>query len=778
MTTAAPSQGRTTTTSRRFSQVYVDIPPSPYRRDSLKAATVKTPSDENMPEDNGDVHASSKRKRDGGDNGDVKEKKKVKTDKGGVKGKAASAEKSSLEEQYPHGYFHCHQCVQKRDARDGLQCTFRGHGGTQGRRCKLKYCKTCLKNRYGLDIDVLRQRHPNSLHGKELVEYVTDVDHVFKCPRCTKMCNCRTCRKAQGLPPTGNLTVTAKRTGADSVAAMLATNKNLTEAQAKQMDLPAPTPPAPKASSSKTATKETDSKPKRAYNRKPKPVPQPMWSPAPVPGSFTLEHGLSRVHIHDFVLRFSSFFGDLTRVQLDELSEIGGRGVGGVDEDADEEDEVDVGVKLGWISEGCLRGILLGLLGLAVDSEEVEDDKETLRAFKAASLGVRNAGASLNKMYTALTSSNLSDLLDLPEPLQPPSTRGRVTRSETRTVGEVHIVTSAQLLPVVERLVEVAVASVGVKEVMDETGTKLADFAREERERRKEEKERWEVWRKANTVTKTERDAHTATLSSFTHALSIAQSSHAPRFAPLGTDNAGRVFVVAAPTVTERDVASELLTGEKNKKGGRGRAARIVPSEDERASMKKWGWFLAVYGEIPDGAMRVRDGDESDDDEEEEGKRWWGFYEPGEIRKVAGWIAHTNGLVEEKDKDKEQAKRASPWDSTVAKAKSTSAASSSRAASSPLSSAPQSSSASRSARESLTPLSSLESDEDEDGQPSRRTATRAELEKLVQSLKDYADLLEWRVSRHDGDGQAGGGEKDAGKGKGKSGVVQPKSFYG
>ena len=43
------------------------------------------------------------------------------------------------------------------------------------------------------------------------------------------------------------------------------------------------------------------------------------------------------------------------------------------------------------------------------------------------------------------------------------------------------------------------------------------------------------------------------------------------------------------------------------------------------------------------------------------------------------------------------------------------------------------------------------------------------------SLKEYADLLEWRVSRHEGpEAQA----VDSGKGKGKSAAVQPKNFYG
>ena len=114
MTTVVPSSARSTT--RRFSQVYVDIPPSPFRRDSISKG-LKTPSDENMPEDNAEphTHTGSKRKRENGTDKEETgaQKKKVKGKDG--KAVATPAAAADANEQYPNGHFHCHQCVQKRD---------------------------------------------------------------------------------------------------------------------------------------------------------------------------------------------------------------------------------------------------------------------------------------------------------------------------------------------------------------------------------------------------------------------------------------------------------------------------------------------------------------------------------------------------------------------------------------------------------------------------------------------------------------------------------------
>jgi hypothetical protein len=69
---------------------------------------------------------------------------------------------------------------------------------------------------------------------------------IARCPRCLGNCNCRGCRKIKGLEPTGydlirlmdpcflphfhprNLTLVAKKSGADSVAVMLDSNVKMT----------------------------------------------------------------------------------------------------------------------------------------------------------------------------------------------------------------------------------------------------------------------------------------------------------------------------------------------------------------------------------------------------------------------------------------------------------------------------------------------------------------------------------------------------------------------
>ncbi|KZV62631.1 hypothetical protein PENSPDRAFT_241776 [Peniophora sp. CONT] len=77
-------------------------------------------------------------------------------------------------------------------------------------------------------------------------------------------------------------------------------------------------------------------------------------------------------------------------------------------------------------------------------------------------------------------------------------------------------------------------------------------------------------------VTKAARDAHTSTLASLTHALSIAHTCHASRFALLATDSASCVFLVAASQHSERDGAADLLAGERSERAGVYGADRTV----------------------------------------------------------------------------------------------------------------------------------------------------------------------------------------------------------
>ncbi|KVH92329.1 Zinc-finger domain of monoamine-oxidase A repressor R1 [Cynara cardunculus var. scolymus] len=69
--------------------------------------------------------------------------------------------------------------------------------------CTLKYCYTCLLNRYG-----------------EKAEDVALLDE-WNCPRCRDVCNCSICMKKRGHQPTGMLVQMAKAGGFSSVSDML-----------------------------------------------------------------------------------------------------------------------------------------------------------------------------------------------------------------------------------------------------------------------------------------------------------------------------------------------------------------------------------------------------------------------------------------------------------------------------------------------------------------------------------------------------------------------------
>lgn len=107
---------------------------------------------------------------------------------------------------------------------------------------------------------------------------------------------------------------------------------------------------------------------------------------------------------------------------------------------------------------------------------------------------------------------------------------------------------------------------------------------------------------------------------------------YASRFTPLGTDTDGRAYYV-----------STAIKGKK------------TPSASDRESMRKWSWFLAVWGKEPTNSPMTVTGEKAgemlkdkmdvDDDDVEEGEAgdedgsWWGFSDPVQIRKLAKWLA-------------------------------------------------------------------------------------------------------------------------------------------
>nr|GEX42725.1 zinc-finger domain of monoamine-oxidase A repressor R1 [Tanacetum cinerariifolium] len=92
----------------------------------------------------------------------------------------------------------CHQCRQKT-----LDFTAECKNSTKGKPCTLKYCCTCLVNRYG-----------------EKAEEVAALED-WSCPRCRESCNCSFCMKKRGHNPTGALVQIAKVGGFSSVSDLL-----------------------------------------------------------------------------------------------------------------------------------------------------------------------------------------------------------------------------------------------------------------------------------------------------------------------------------------------------------------------------------------------------------------------------------------------------------------------------------------------------------------------------------------------------------------------------
>jgi hypothetical protein len=141
--------------------------------------------------------------------------------------------------------------------------------------------------------------------------------------------------------------------------------------------------------------------------------------------------------------------------------------------------------------------------------------------------------------------------------------------------------------------------------------------------------------------------ARKETLSDLKHARMILTSGIRRRAGPLGTDKDGRVYWALSPGMAERELAMELLSDGNVRRPTRGKNAspptfrRLAAlTEEERAKMARWSWFIAVWGRRPDDP-RVVLGDEKDDDDVD-CETWWCFWRPEDIADLAGWLAFTH----------------------------------------------------------------------------------------------------------------------------------------
>lgn len=132
-------------------------------------------------------------------------------------------------------------------------------------------------------------------------------------------------------------------------------------------------------------------------------------------------------------------------------------------------------------------------------------------------------------------------------------------------------------------------------------------------------------------------------------ALKVASYANIPRISPLGRDAEGRVYWALTPGMNEREDALELLRSYSQGRAHKSRSRRkpLVPSEEDRGALRKWSWFIAVWGKQPPTAERtlVEDDDDGEcDDDEGDEEQWWGFWEPEEIVKLASWVHFKAGL--------------------------------------------------------------------------------------------------------------------------------------
>ncbi|RXW22998.1 hypothetical protein EST38_g2871 [Candolleomyces aberdarensis] len=537
--------------------------------------------------------------------------------------------------EYPNGWTYCHQCCKKRDLSATIQCTWleaRTTGKStvpKQRRCISKYCKPCLQNRYGEDLETW-------LGNRKWEEgHVENVGYTFACPKCRDVCNCPRCRKSKGLEPIGTM-------------------KKAPES-------------APVKKEKQTKDKTASAQPKkRARKSKPKILPPVKWTRiAPVLSQSEVEE---RMNIREFVLRFNDLSDcGLSKPHLEELEQINGKYNGQEGHDP-----------TSWVSDACAKSVILMLLGI-LSTDESSPWKETS---EIAVKNMRNIGFSLSKVYSTLlewqesvietteTSSSSEDVsndsFSIAEPLPPSEHFFAQARRSTRTMtstlpNSVAIHSSAQLIPVILSLIDLTLQMTSIREALEEGPKTTREIYRQAREALKLEGERWDVVKKQQEQAKDKaffqeaRRLHKDIVAALERSSDIAQCESLQRFAPLGSDPEGRVFYALSPGNAEREAAYEftdLLAGDLPNNARLKKKGRALKPE-EREDLYDWSWMILVWGKKPPSAFtppKEEEDEDSDVDMDDDADAWWCFHEPEDIKKLAEWLAIDNDLEEKEEK--------------------------------------------------------------------------------------------------------------------------------
>lgn len=154
------------------------------------------------------------------------------------------------------------------------------------------------------------------------------------------------------------------------------------------------------------------------------------------------------------------------------------------------------------------------------------------------------------------------------------------------------------------------------------------------------------------------RTTHKDQITNIDNCLKIVSKSFVPRFTTLGTDDEGRIYYALSPGAAEREAAFEYLEVASSKKPKKPKKRGRVLSGDVQQELREWSWFVAVWGKrsplsaeeqaILDNKMDC-DGSDSEDENDVDQEKWWGFYEPEEIAKVAEYISIKSGLEDDTD---------------------------------------------------------------------------------------------------------------------------------
>ncbi|KAF7321275.1 zf-4CXXC-R1 domain-containing protein [Mycena kentingensis (nom. inval.)] len=522
-------------------------------------------------------------------------------------------------------YIHCHQCGKKRERDESAHCSHlevqvdRKDRPPKTRRCHNKYCRACLKNRYNEDLDVIKANIASKQTGRIGEPY------DYNCPKCRDLCNCWRCRKAKGLDPTGRL-------------------PNASDAS---------TDPKGKG---KAKAEPTDAKPKRAPKTINKPVATrvlPTLSWTKLRTGLTLQDAESRMHIREFVLRF--FSADISKAHLEELEQIGGKGRAS----RFEEDEF-----VPWISEQCLKSVLLAFLGVLIEEETKYSIKKVLQN---GVKDLRATGLSLSKIWQIL--ATLRDSLDaseagstdgnethdsdtvptFPDPAPLPDS-AKYSSRRTRSTGT-NIIDTVQMIPVLTGFIEAIVESATIRRDFESTVKPIKDITRDNRDAVRNVNDRWEKVKKEVENAKEQenkREAHKQLLRDLEGANKVAMHRYNQRFSKLGSDRDGRSYFGLSPTMPEVDAAVEFLATvaaetDDTQASYKGKRKRKAKRDEE--DQTEWSWFIAVHGKkpaAPPGTLQFKstkkaeDNDDSDDDEAVD--KWWIVHKPAEIRKLMSWL--------------------------------------------------------------------------------------------------------------------------------------------